>query len=153
MIRFARTFDFGAVRDLITHPRVWPFAGEDSGLAPGDFEANEDPRIWYVFAYDAGEFLGGFMFVPQTSVCWEVHLLLLPASWGLRSAEVARGVFAWMFEHSPCRRIVGATPACYRLAVRLAERAGMVRYGVNPQAFLKYGILQDVILSGISKGE
>jgi RimJ/RimL family protein N-acetyltransferase len=55
-----------------------------------------------------------------------------------------------MFAHSPCRRIVGATPANNRLALRFAIACGMEHFGTNPKAFLKNGVLHDLILTGIS---
>lgn len=146
-----RSFDFELIWRLITHPKSYPFASDDFSTPPQEFAVHIDDRIWYVLAYDRGELLGGFMFVPQNTICWEIHLMLLPASWGRRSVEALRSAIAWVFENTPCLRIVGATPAYLRLAIRLAHRAGMTQFGVNEKAFLKNGILHDLILSGVSK--
>jgi hypothetical protein len=57
-----------------------------------------------------------------------------------------------MFEHSTAERIIAEPPACNRLAVQLASRT-MKQYGINERAFMKGGILQDLVLFGVSKGD
>lgn len=147
---FERTFDYALVRELIVYPAGYRAAGDDFAPSVTEFAVNEDPRIWYVVAKDGAELLGAFLFLPQSSVCYEVHLALLPGAWG-HSSECLRGAIAWMFANSPARRIVGAVPAFNRLANRCAERAGMTRYGTNYKSFLKGGTLHDLTLWGASK--
>lgn len=148
---FERTFDFALVRALITFAAGYRAAGDDFAPPEADFVVNEDPRIWYVVGRLESEMpLGAFLFLPQSSVCYEVHLALLPGAWG-RSSECLRGANAWMFANSPARRIVGAVPAFNRLANRCAERAGMTRYGTNFKSFQKGGELHDLTLWGVSK--
>jgi RimJ/RimL family protein N-acetyltransferase len=138
------------VRSLILSPAGYRAAGDDFAPPAIEFEVNEDPRIWYVLAYRARWMIGAFLFLPQSTVCYEVHLALLPGAWG-HSSQCLRGANAWMFANSPARRIVGAIPAFNRLANRCAERAGMTQYGTNFKSFQKGGTLHDLTLWGISK--
>jgi RimJ/RimL family protein N-acetyltransferase len=149
-VTFERTFDFGLISRLITYPAGYEAAGDDFAPKPADFRVNDDPRIWYVIVIDGPDVTGALLFLPQSSVCYEVHLALLPGAWG-HSSECLRGAIAWMFANSPARRIVGAVPAFNRLANRCAERAGMTQYGTNFKSFQKGGELHDLTLWGVSK--
>lgn len=149
VLTFERTFDFALVRRLITSPIGYSAAGDDFAPKVSEFFVNEDPRIWYVAAKDGPQLLGAFLFLPQSNVCYEVHLALLPTRG--RGALALRFAIAWMFANSPARRIVGAVPAFNRLANRCAERAGMTEYGTNFKSFQKGGELHDLTLWGISK--
>lgn len=134
----------------MSDPYGFAAAGDDFAPALEDFEVDEDPRIWYVLARNRGELLGAFIFLPQSTICYEVHLALLPAARGL-AAEALRGVIAWLFACSPARRIVGAVPAYNSLANWCAWRAGMEKYGENSRAIQKNGTLHSLVLWGVSK--
>lgn len=149
---FERSTDYVLIHKILTaNARSYDAMGDDAAPPIGEFEVNQHPAIWYVIARSAeGDVVGLFTFIPLNAVCYEAHNCLLPRAWGPQALEAGRGVIAWMFAHSPCRRIVGATPAYLRLAVKFAKTSGMVEYGRNPKAFLKYAILHDLILTGIS---
>jgi hypothetical protein len=151
-VKFRRTTDYELVRQILTaNARSYDAMCEDGSPRREEFRPIEHPAIWYVVAgSDAGVVYGLFMFVPQNAICYEVHNCFLPRAWGRQALEAGRGASGWMFANSPCRRIVGATPAYLRLALAFAKRSGMVEYGINPKAFLKNGVLHDLILTGIS---
>jgi len=136
----------------MTHPAVYQ---ADDFTPPADkFTVREDPGIWYVLAFDGErntELLGLFVLVQLSPICWEIHTRLLPGSWGKQAAEAARGILAWLWERTPCLRLVTAVPAYNRLAIRFAERAGLKVFGNNERSYLKGGVLHDQILLGISK--
>jgi RimJ/RimL family protein N-acetyltransferase len=149
---YTRTADLDLVRSILTHPRIYPWAGDDSAPAAEGFQPNPDDRIWYVLVHDGVELLGLLVFLPHVSVCWEVHCALLPCAWGPRTAEALSGAFGWIWARTECRRVVAAVPAGNKLACRLAFRAGMDVEGVRPGSWLKRGRLEDLILFGIGKG-
>jgi hypothetical protein len=150
-VTFERSIDYKLIREILTaDPRSYDAMSDDASPSIAEFEPNQHPAIWYVVVRSAEEPIGLFTFIPQNAVCYEAHTCMLRAAWGREALTAGRGVIGWMFEHSPCRRIVGATPAYLRLAVRFAESSGMVEYGRNPKAFLKNAILHDLILTGIS---
>lgn len=151
MISFERTFDMDLVRSILTNnPRSYRAMGDDACPPLSEFKVHEDERIWYVIPRDGEEVLGVFPFIPVNAVLYDVHLCILPAAWGGRSVPAFRGALDWMFENSPARRISGAVSAENRLAIKLALRCGMEIVGGHPKAFLKNGILHDVVLLGIS---
>lgn len=148
-IEFERTHDLSFVSSIYTLPRIWPWIGDDYAPERSTFQANGDPRIVYLFCKEEHT-VGLFTFLPQNTVCWEVHIVLLPRR-KTRGYVILRGAMDWMFEHSTAQRIVGHVPAFNRLAVKVARRAGMLPYGINPRSFQKNGKLEDQILFGLSK--
>lgn len=150
---FERTHDREVVRAVMAHPRIYPHIADDGCPPATEFEPLEHPGVWYVLVRDEGRPLGLFVFVPQNSVCWEVHTCLLPWAWGRPAAIAAAEMARWIWEHTPCRRIVTSVAAYNRLALRFAERAGMTEYGRNPASWLKDGKLHDQVLLGMSRGD
>ncbi len=150
VLTFERTRDIELIRQVLTHPRLYRHMGDDTAPPAEEFAPNADPRIWYVLARARGELLGILPFVPHSAVRWEVHCAFLPRAWGHTAPALAGGI-RWLFEQSTCRRIVASVPRSNRLAARLAQRAGLVLWGVEPAAFLRDGQLVDVMHFGISK--
>ena len=154
MITFERSFNYDIVRRVMTHPQVWPHISDDGSPAHQDYRPPEGEHIWYVLAWDNGkELLGLWMFHPQNAVCWEVHTCLLPNAWGERAHIAARALPEWIWQHTPCRRIVTHVPENNRLALRFALKAGMTIFGCNKASYLKHGRLCDQLCLGLSKPE
>lgn len=157
MIHFERSFDYDLVRQILTHPKIWPYISDDSSPAAEDYYPIESEQVWYVVVRDIypdtgpEEILGLWMFVPQNGVCWEVHTCLLPCAWGERGQTAARLLPGWIWENTDCRRIVTNVPTPNRLALHFAIRVGMKVYGVNEGSYLKNGALCDQVCLGISK--
>lgn len=151
---FERIFDMDLIRRTMTHPQIWPHISDDGAPSLEGFEPPSHPSIWYVAVRSGSEFMGLWMFVPQSAVCFEVHTCLLPTAWGTFSRRAAVAVADWMWQQCVnLQRIVTSVPECNRLALRLAENSGMLRYGLNPMSYLKNGKLYGQILLGISREE
>lgn len=148
---FERSFDLKIIRDVMRNPALYERCADDFSPAREAFEPRTDPGIWYVLARDGQVIYGLFALAPQNTICWEIHTRLLPASWGAIAATAAAGVVPWIWENTGALRLVTMCPAYNRLAIRFAERAGLVRYGVNPDSWQKHGKLHDQVLLGISK--
>lgn len=148
---FERTRNYDLVRAIFCHPRIFPHIGDDSTGTREEFQVNKNPLIWYVLVHHWDEMLGLIAFVPRNSATYEVHCCLLPEAWGWRARLAAKDLRAWMWNHSPARRIVAQVPAFNRLALNFAKDAGMVEYGVNERALLKGGKMHDLICLGVSK--
>lgn len=148
------TDDVALIAQTLRHPRVYPHIIDD-GCPPADefaAVASETSALSYLGAFEGETFLGLFVVHAHNFVCWEVHTCLLPNAWGSRSIAAARACIEWVFENTTCRRLITAVPAGNELALRLATRAGMVAYGVNPQSIQRGGVLLDQTMLGISKG-
>jgi RimJ/RimL family protein N-acetyltransferase len=154
MIHFERSQDYELIRKILTHSRVYDKISDDFSPAREDYYPVEHESVWYVVAkdvHDGGyDLLGLWMFVPQNGICWEVHTALLPVAWGDVGLEAARMLPAWIWEHTPCRRLITNVPSTNRLAFHFALKAGMRIYGVNRASYLKGGKLCDQICLGLS---
>jgi RimJ/RimL family protein N-acetyltransferase len=150
MITVERTLDYELVRSIVTHPKIYPHVADDDAPKAEEWRPLESTVVWHILVRLDGEPAGVFILVPQNAVCYELHTCLLPMLWG-SATEAGRRMFAWMFEHSPCRRIMTNVPDYNRLALRAAQNSGMREFGVNTKSYLKRGILCDQIMLGISK--
>jgi RimJ/RimL family protein N-acetyltransferase len=157
MIFFMRSTDYDLIREIMTHKAIYRHIADDSSPAAEDYYPVESDQVWYVVVRDIVDsdvqVLGLWMFVPQNGVCWDVHTCLLPAAWGERAHAAARMLPSWIWEHTPCRRIVTSVPSNNRLALHFATEAGMTIFGVNRASYLKCGVLHDQVCLGISKPE
>lgn len=156
MIKFERSFDYELICRIMVHPRIWPHISDDGSPPASEYRPIESQAIWYVIVREVhpdlkGEdLLGLWMFVPQNTVCWEVHTCLLPCAWGERGLRAAKLLPNWIWRHTPCRRIVTNVPRTNRLAYHFAVKAGMRMFGVNIASYLKDGKYCDQICLGIS---
>lgn len=150
-MKFRRTGDEILIRSIATHPKIWPTIGDDLAPDPEKWKPIFHDGIWYVLAtLDDDTTAGLFIFLPENSISWRIHVCMLPKYWG--SAERAmKEVFTWTWENTLCRRIIGSVPVWNAPAVHLAMRAGMEPFGVNQHSSLKYARLHHQVLFGISK--
>lgn len=153
-MQFERTYDWTLVKSIATFPKVWAGISDDFSPQPEDWEPEQDDRVWYVLAKsDAGSVLGMFIFYPENPICWRSHSCLLPESWGEQALTAYREACTWLWANTSCLRIIGAVPECNSLALGIALRSGLEKWGINPKSFQKGGKLFDQILLGISKPE
>lgn len=150
-IHFERTFDYELVRKVITHPKIWPHVTDDYSAPPDIWKPAETQLVWYVLAKDGDEILGVWTLIPENSVCWKIHTTLLPSAWGDRAKAAARSLAPWVWENTPCRRVITDVPENNRLALKFAKDAGMVEFGFNPASWLKNGQLWGQHMLGASK--
>ena len=151
---FERTTEPELVRGILTHPRVYPSIGDDFSPAVEDFKVNQDPRIWYVSCNIARTIpFGLFMFFPESPVCWEVHVAMLPEAWGELASAAGKRILGWIWnQDATVQRIVARVPRSNSRAVAFGLRSmGLAEYGLNPNSFLKRGRLWDQVLMGISR--
>lgn len=149
-MHFNRTNDYGLVYQILTMKDVYEQMGDDYLPAPEDFVVNKHPEAWYVTACHAGGFVGLFCLFPQNRSCWLVHACMYPEASKSDKAEAAREFPRWVKERSDCKRLVAEIPRCNRPAIHFAIHGGMRYVGTHPNAFLKYGRLQDLIILGMS---
>jgi RimJ/RimL family protein N-acetyltransferase len=148
---FERTYDWAFVKQLVTHPKIWPQITYDG--APDPKEEFHDPgeSTWCILAKDADEVLGLYVCCQQNPCCWDAHIYMLPAAWGDRARQATKEFFEWLFRNSAAHRIIGSIPDYNRFGVAFALHCGMVPFGVNPQSVKKDGKLWDQTLLGITR--
>ena len=150
MMRAERTHDMQLVREIISHPAIWPHVHDDGVTEPNpiDHEA-----LYWVLITDEEKPLGVFLCHAHNTACYEMHTCILPESRGDKAAKAAQLFAGWMFNNTPCKKLITHVPEYNRIAYRFAKRGGMKDEGVNRASFLRYGVLIDQYLLGITKEE
>lgn len=144
--------DMELVREIMTHPKVWPYITDDGSPAAEDFAPTVHHAVIYLTCTDGEDLLGMWMFLKRNAVTLEVHTCLLPGHGFTRARTAARGAAEWVWANCPrIQRITTSVPRGNRLALKFALDVGMDRFGTDPNSFLKDGILQDQTLLGLSR--
>lgn len=139
------------IKVTITNPKIFPYVTDDGSCAKEDYEPNLESFI-YVGIY-AEEYLGLFVLHQHNHILYEVHTCLLPDAWGEKAIAAAKLLIKWVFENTNCKRLITNVPDNNPLAKRLAKQAGLKQFGINPDSFIKNGVLFDQIMLGVSKEE
>ena len=144
-VREATEADLPLVREIITHPSIWRFVGDDASPPPDEYWPMQGPTYLLV-----NEAEGVFIFRRQNAIQYDIHACLLPVSRGPKAIEAARAAMAWMFANTPCRKVNARVPTFNRHAYRLARKAGMQDEGTDRASFLKGGVAYDQHALGIT---
>jgi RimJ/RimL family protein N-acetyltransferase len=144
-----RTFDYDIVREIITHPKLYPFCTEDGAPEPKNFNPVENNQIYYLLPI-VDEPIGVIIFSHQNAILLAVHICILPEWWGY-AKEAATSALWWIFQNTDYTKITGALPEYNRQVYNLGLRAGFEDEGRHKKAFLKNGKEWDLILMGIRK--
>ena len=148
--RFRRVHDYATIQSVMTHEKIYAAISDDFSPPREKFLARLDDAIWYVGCWMDDSFLGLWAFLPTSAMRWSVHTCLLPCAWG-SAVAATKAMLVWLWNNSPCQRIVTEVPVENRLALRLAKQAGMEFIGIDRKSIMKGGKLQDQILLGLSK--
>jgi len=147
-MEFHRTKNYRWVENILTHPDVYHRIGDDSLPPISEFEVYAHPGIWYVIASNPG-LVGLFTLMPQNSICWELHVVMIGGVSATDKRQAAGGIIPWISRHTPCKRLTAAVPSNNKPAIAYGTHfLGMHYVGRQPKAFLKDGALQDLILLG-----
>ena len=148
-MEYRRTRDTQLIREIMTHPKIYPYISDDFSPICEEFIPAEHDTFWHMLVDENEENYGLFLCVWHSPIMVEVHTCLLPTCWGQKAVQATKGLADWLFIHG-AKRIITAVPGCNLLALRLAEKTGMVRYGLNVKSYQKNGQLEDMILLGMS---
>ena len=141
------------IREVMTHPRVWPHISDDNSPWPDAFEPIVHPGLYYLAPECDGERVGVFLYHSHSAVLWEVHTCILPKFWGEPATQAARDGLRWMLDNTKCRKVITHVPKPNVPARRFAMRVGMWSEGINRKSFLKDGVLHDQFILGITEDE
>ena len=149
-MRIEPTCDEELIRGIVTHPAIWPHVSDD-GSQLESYSPPMDGAAW-LRVVDR-ETLGVYMIHQHNAVTFEIHTCLLPAAWGGKARQAGNLVLDWIFTNTQCQKLITQVPETNKLALRYAQRCGLVVEGKNRQSFLKNGELIDQIQLGITKKE
>jgi Protein of unknown function (DUF2824) len=149
-----RTFDYGLVRRIMTHPDIYPYMVSDGAASAEDFGPGRGEHLWYILVHDGAELLGMFLCVPLNAITWEAHTMFFPGIGGRRAIAAYRCGLEWLWANSPCKKIVGFIPEDNPRALVVALRGGAEKLGVLTKSISKHGRLLDqtVVSAGVNHG-
>jgi RimJ/RimL family protein N-acetyltransferase len=153
-VTFDRDADPSLVASIVSQPQVWRRINYESDVNPGLEECakrlNEVKQAGGVLfvAVSDPEPIGIFILAYSPEAPYpdsaEVYYCFLPSVWG-RAEDLVRECLAWVWRETPITRLIGRTPSCNRLAVRLALAVGFREYGRIDSVGVKYGKKFDII--------
>lgn len=138
-----RTEDVAFLKEIATHPRVWPYITED-GSDAALYEPMISPMVHYLRYGDKGF----FQFAMLNRVMYACHVSMLPKT---DADEAAKRAIEWMWANTEAQKLVCYLPPMKRHAIWFAKRAGFTEEGRLRAAFLLHGILHDLIILGVQK--
>ena len=149
-MRIRQTHNAELIQSIVTHEAIWPHVSDDA-CDKATYKPSMDGCMWLeVVDCDC---LGVYLIHRHNAVTYEIHTCLLPAAWGNKSKKAGKLVLDWIFQNTPCQKVITQVPEDNSLALRYAIRCGMVQEGVNRASFLKNGKLLDMTQLGITKKE
>jgi len=148
-MKIERTHDMELVREILSHPSIWPHIHEDGTDEP----APDDHEQFHWMLVSDGAPAGVFLLHPRTSRCLEMHTCLLPRIWGAGASEAARLLANYVFQELGALKLVTNVPASNRRALRFAQASGGKIEGVNRASFMRNGVMEDLIMLGLTYEE
>ena len=149
-MRIDRTHDMATVKAILSHPAIWPHIHDDMA---GECRPLDVGGLYWLLVEDDEGPAGVFLVHAHNGVCYEVHTCMLPRTWGAQARQATHLCRAWMFQNTPCRKLITNVPAYNLLALRFAKRCGMTLEGINRKSYLKNGELMDQHVLGLTKEE
>jgi len=86
-------------------------------------------------------------------IVYECHTFVQPVYRGIWAVQAAQKAMDWVFENTPCRKLVGFTPTWNRPALAFARMCGFHKEGQLKKSHLKNGVLYDHVVFGLTKDE
>ena len=133
-----RTFDIERVKGVICHPEILPLVCDGEPAFP------VHDSIYYLMPEDGA---GVVAFLPINSITWNPHIAILPEHRG-RGTGLMTEALNWMFENTPCRKVVAYPPSYNLPMIRVFEKCGFSREGFSPRSFEFRGQVYDRVLMG-----
>lgn len=119
-MEITRTFDVTTVRTLLAYD-------DEVAEALGKSDVPSTSEHYYLVCAEGEEQLGLFVFHPKSRVTYQGHANMRQSVWGKRDVTETAGkkAIAWIFEHSPCERVIARVPHEYPQVQDFATRIGM----------------------------
>lgn len=143
--------DMDLIKETMTKPYIWPHIHDDDSTID-TFEPSEPVEGWvqYLGVFNP-DYSGFFILVKKNCITYEIHTVLEKNCRGDLAIDAAKLVIKWIFENTPCTRLVTEIPTGNIPAERLAINAGMHLYGYNEDSFKIDNVIKSVKLYGITK--
>ena len=137
------------IASRITDP--WPVWEGIKSFMTDDYQELEEHGC-YIGVFDGDKMAGAFSIRAWNAHCFEVHGGVAKDYWG-EGPEVCYEMGKYLFDFTPCLKIIAPIPAYNRLMARCLRLCGLKEEGRITKAHRKWFRLHDIILFGIQKQE
>lgn len=156
-----RTTNPTLIKDVLTHPMIYPFVKDDGSPSAQDYTPIVHPDVHYLIAHKnveqgAGSITCGLIsFFPVTSGVLDVHIGMMPHGRGISAIRFAALALQYAFngEKPLALKIIANIPAFNKRTIRFASCMGLKTEGISRKSFLYGGKMHDRVLMGITIDE
>lgn len=155
MMRRLDARDANEVNDLMRDPSVYPHLIDDSCPPPEEYDAAPilaDSKIYILGWFEDSKLVGLWLGYPLNGITYQTHICISEGYRGGRVVRASIRAVRWMFDNSPCRKLVIFVPDCSTTVKIIAKAIGFEREGRLKNSFLRNGVLMDEIIYGLEKG-
>jgi len=138
------------VNSILQHESIYPFITDDGSPSAEDFTV--EPLLsnegCYLLAPDE---YSVFMFVPMNEITYDLHVNVISEGRGQAAVKSIAEATEWMFENTPCQKIIGYIPTICPNVYKFALKTGFEREGYLTKSWKKDGQLYDQYLITMTK--
>lgn len=152
--RLTNPSDAKEVWAVMKSPDVWEHITDDAPVWMGEGELSmvvANPSLFFLVPVVDGIRVGVFFLHPWNYVTYELHSMVRKENRGKMVVAGLKELGRFMFDNTPCQKIVTHVPAGNFRAKALAQLMGMELIGNNRKSLLRGGVLIDQYLYGICK--
>lgn len=136
------------INRIVSNPDIWNDITDDHA---SPVIVLQIPGLMWVLVKEEENICGAYLLEFRNCRCYEVHTCILPEYRGKKAIEIGKQGLEWIFNNTPCLKIITHVPECNPKAFVYARKCGFKQEGINRRSFMKYGILQDQYVLGICK--
>jgi RimJ/RimL family protein N-acetyltransferase len=132
--------------EIIGIPNIWDEIKTYLSDDTGEIESHGE----FIGVFDKKNQAGAYIVKPWNQFCYQIHGGVSKGYWG-KGPEVCWYAGQFIFNTTPCLKIVAIIPEFNRLMCKCVEKLGMVKEGKITKSYLKWSRLHDQIIYGMTK--
>ena len=140
--------DFKEVQQILSHPSVLKTNDDNP-------EATDDAAETVLRSSDSIVLKPRkntlFLFVPVNYIMYDTHIAMAGDEARSHGAKSFVRAVRWMFKNTRAQKLIGYVPSHYQAVAALTKSLGGVEEGRVTKSFLQGGVLQDLVILGITK--
>lgn len=148
MIQFETTTNYSLLNKLVRESPVYKYGTDDFSPPQAEAKVIETPYIQYILVYDNTKLVGFISLLHMSIVKAEFHPLILLNA---QSIDIMTYFFKWVWKNTSYHRLSTFIPEDNKIAARMAERYGLIKFGFEPDAMQRNQKLIGIYLFGISR--
>lgn len=150
MISIDITTDLDAVREILTHPQIYPLISTDDGPSIDEYYPEKGESV-FILGRVSGKPVALLIGHPSNERAWWLHIQVLPEYRKQFAFEFATVALRLMWQITGAIKFMALIPDLYPNVCRFAELCGFVREGCLTKSIMKAGRPTDQFVYGLSR--